>query len=59
MKKWIQGAVKHPGALHKQLGVPEGKNIPHSKLVSASKSTDKKEAARARLALELLSFHKK
>ena len=23
---WIQGAVKHPGALHRELGVPEGKN---------------------------------
>ena len=22
-KKWIQSAVKHPGALHKELGIPE------------------------------------
>ena len=27
-KKWIQGAIKHPGALHKELGVPKGKPIP-------------------------------
>jgi hypothetical protein len=31
-KKWIQGAVKKPGALHKALGVPAGKKIPASKL---------------------------
>ena len=30
--KWMQGAVKHPGALHKALKVPAGKNIPQSKL---------------------------
>lgn len=36
--KWIQGAVKKPGALHKALGVPEGKKIPAKKL--AIKSTD-------------------
>ena len=23
--KWIAEAIKHPGALHKELGVPEGK----------------------------------
>lgn len=26
-KKWIQGAIKHPGALHKALGVPAGKKF--------------------------------
>jgi len=31
-KKWIQGAIKHPGALSKKLGVPEKENIPASKL---------------------------
>ena len=31
-KKWIQSAVKRPGALSKKLGVPEEKNIPASKL---------------------------
>jgi len=30
--KWIQKAVKHPGALHKALGVPEDEKIPASKL---------------------------
>ena len=31
-KKWIKKAIKNPGALHKQLGVPLGKKIPASKL---------------------------
>ena len=26
--KWIQKAIKHPGALHKELGVKAGKKIP-------------------------------
>ena len=29
---FIQGAISKPGALHKALGVPEGKSIPASKL---------------------------
>lgn len=47
--KWIQGAIKKPGALHKELGVPEGKNIPESKLKAAEKKPGK-EGQRARLA---------
>jgi len=31
-KKWIQGAVKHPGALRKELGVKKGEKIPEKKL---------------------------
>ena len=31
MAKWIQGAIKHPGALHRALGVPEGETIPAKK----------------------------
>lgn len=49
-KHWIQGAVKHPGALHKELGVPKGKKIPASKLASAVKKGGK-EGERARLAM--------
>lgn len=30
--------VKHPGALHRALGVPEGKKIPNGKLTKAAKS---------------------
>lgn len=48
-EKWIQGAIKKPGALHKELGVPEGKKIPESKLKAAAKKPGK-EGQRARLA---------
>jgi hypothetical protein len=35
---WMQGAVKHPGALHRALGVPEGQKIPAAKLEKAKHS---------------------
>ena len=38
-KNWIQGAIKHPGALHEQLGVAKGKKIPAKKLAKAAKSS--------------------
>ena len=38
MANWIKGAIKHPGALHKELGVPEGKKIPAKKLAKAAKA---------------------
>jgi hypothetical protein len=56
-EKWIQGAIKHPGALHKQLGVPEGKNIPAKKLAKAAHSNNPKLARRARLAQTLKKMH--
>jgi len=40
-KKFIQGAIKHPGALHKELHVPEGKKIPQNKLAKAAKAKGK------------------
>lgn len=51
-KNWIKGAIKKPGALHKQLGVPEGKKIPESKLKAAAKAGGV-EAKRANLAMTL------
>lgn len=36
-KNWIKEAVKKPGQLHKDLGVPAGKKIPAAKLEAASK----------------------
>ena len=36
-KRWIQGAIKRPGALHRALGVPQGKRIPKSKIAAAAK----------------------
>lgn len=51
--KWIQKAVKHKGALSKKLGVPEEKNIPMTKLKKAAKSSNKKTARQANLAMTL------
>ena len=50
--KWIQSAIKKPGALHKSLGVPEGKKIPAGKLAKAAKAPGKL-GQRARLAQTL------
>lgn len=35
-KNFIKGAIKHPGALHKDLGVPQGQKIPAAKLKAAA-----------------------
>lgn len=37
VKNWIAGAIKHPGALHEELGVKKGEKIPASKLAAAAK----------------------
>lgn len=55
-KKWIQGAIKHPGALHEQLGIPKGKKIPLDTLHAAAKKGGKL-AKRARLAITLEGMH--
>ena len=56
-EKWIQKAIKKPGALHKQMGVPEGKKIPPKKLAAAAKKPGKL-GQRARLAQTLKGFKK-
>ncbi len=38
---FIQKAIKKPGALHEQLGVPKGKKIPAKKLNAAAKKGGK------------------
>lgn len=53
---WMQGAVKHPGALHKELGVPEGKKIPAKKLEAAEHSKNPTERKRANLAKTFKKF---
>ncbi len=58
VKKWIQGAIKHPGALHKELGIPKGKKIPKKKLAKAAKAGGKL-GKRARLAETLSHMRKK
>lgn len=56
-KNWIAGATKNKGALHKALGVPEGKKIPDSKIKAAEKKSGK-VAKEARLAETLKGFKK-
>ena len=57
-KKWIQKVIKHPDALHKELGVSKGKKIPEKKLEQAAKKGGK-EGRRARLAETLKGMRKK
>jgi len=51
-EKWIQKAIKHKGALRKELGVKEGQTIPQSKLEEAAKKGGTL-GRRARLAITL------
>lgn len=56
-KKWIQKAIKNPGALHKALGVKAGEKIPASKL--AIKESDSPLMRRRKnLAKTLKRLHK-
>jgi len=57
-KNWIAGAIGKPGALHEDLGVPKGKNIPEKKLEAATKKPGV-VGKRARLAETLKGFKKK
>lgn len=54
-KKWIQKAIKNPGALHRDLGIPAGKKIPARVLAKAAKKKGK-TGYRARLAKTLKKF---
>lgn len=58
-KNWIQEAIKKPGALHKQLHVPQGKKIPEAKLEKAAHSGNPLLRTRARLAETLKNFHRR
>lgn len=53
---WIKKAIKHPGALHEDLGVPKGKKIPAGMLQKAA-SEKGTTGRRARLALTLKKMH--
>ena len=57
MANWIKGAIKHPGALHRELGVAKGKKIPAKKLAAAAKKKGK-VGRRARLAETLRGLNK-
>ena len=52
-KNWIAKAIKKPGALHRELGVPAGEKIPEKKLNRAAKSSNPTERKRANLAKTL------
>lgn len=56
--KWIQGAIKKPGALRQQLGVKPGQKIPPGKLAAAAKKKGKL-GQRARLAQTLAKLRNK
>ncbi len=56
-EKWIQGAINHPGALRKSLGVKKGQKIPVSKLNAAARAGGKL-GQRARLAKTLRKLGK-
>lgn len=54
---WIKKAIKKPGALHEQLGVPKGEKIPAKKIAKAAKAPGKL-GQRARFAQVLKGFKK-
>lgn len=58
MAKWIQKAIKHPGALRRQTGTAKDKNIPKGTLRRLAKKGGL-AGRRARLALTLGKLRKK
>ena len=57
-KKWIQKAIKHPGALRRSLGAKPGQPIPKAKIRAAAKKGGTL-GRRARLAETLAKLRKK
>ncbi len=57
-EKWIQKAIKKPGALKKSLHVKKGEKIPEKKLEKAEHSKNPKTKKRAILAKTLRKMHK-
>jgi len=56
-EKWIQKAIKKPGALRQAIGVKKGEKIPAGKLAAAAKKPGKM-GQRARLAQTLRKLGK-
>ncbi len=54
--QWISGAIKKPGALHAEMGVPQGQSIPVKRLAKAAQAGGKL-GQRARLAQTLKGMH--
>lgn len=57
VNKWIQKAIKKPGALRAALGVKKGSTIPAKKLAAAAKKPGKM-GQRARFAITLKGMKK-
>lgn len=58
-KKWIKDATQNKGALHKALGVTEGKKIPEKKLNKALHCKNMKIRKEVILDKALRSFNKR
>lgn len=58
-EKFIQKAIKHPGALRKSLHIKKGEKIPEKKLEKAEKSKNPTMRKRAVLAETLKHMKKK
>lgn len=58
-KNFIQGAIKHPGKLHRDLHVPQGKKISSKKLEKAEHSKDPHIRREANLARTLKKLRSK
>ncbi len=58
-EKFIQKAIKHPGALRKELHIKKGEKIPEKKLEKAEKSKNPTLRKRAVLAETLKGLRKK
>ena len=58
MANWIQGAIKHPGALRQSLHVPAGEKIPAGKITKAAHSSNPTLRRRAVLAQTLSHLRK-
>lgn len=56
--KWIAGAIKHPGKLHRELGVKEGEKIPAKKMAKAAHSKNPTIRKEVSLARTLKSFNR-
>lgn len=54
---WIEHAIKHRGALHQALGIPQGQTIPAKKVESAEQSSNPTLSHEAHLAETLKKLH--
>lgn len=59
MGNWIAAMHMKKGALHKELGVPEGQKIPAAKIAKAKHSSNPTLRKRANLASTLGKMHSK